>query len=105
MFYVSTSVETKIKTLFLMSHFNLSKKTRNDTLGTRIQCLMSNSRNLNFDFVYVVTKTDNDDKRPQTTSKRPANDHKPPANDHKPPLNNHRRPNKPFPSSNYLIFS
>ena len=29
------SIETKIKTLFLTSYFNLSKK-RNDTLGTRI---------------------------------------------------------------------
>ena len=30
------SIETKIKTLFLISYFNLSKK-RNGTLGTRIK--------------------------------------------------------------------
>ena len=29
------SIETKIKTLFLILYFNLSKK-RNDTLGTRV---------------------------------------------------------------------
>ena len=31
------SIETKIKTLFLISHYSLSKK-RNDTLGTRLPC-------------------------------------------------------------------
>ena len=35
MFCLNFSIETKIKTLFLISYFNLSKK-RNDTLGTRI---------------------------------------------------------------------
>ena len=38
LFYVlclNLSIEKKIKTLFLISHFNLSKK-RNGTLGTRI---------------------------------------------------------------------
>ena len=34
-FCLNFSIETKIKTLFLISYFNLSKK-RNDTLGTRI---------------------------------------------------------------------
>ena len=57
----------------------------------------------------------NDHKLPQTTIKRPQNttndpkssenDRKPPANDHKPPANNHERPSKPFPNSNYLVFS
>ena len=35
-FCLNFSVETKIKTLFLIPYFNLSKK-RNGTLGTRIQ--------------------------------------------------------------------
>ena len=34
-FCLNFSIETKIKTLFLISYFNLSKK-RNGTLGTRI---------------------------------------------------------------------
>ena len=35
MFSLNCSIETKIKTLFLIFYFNLSKK-RNGTLGTRI---------------------------------------------------------------------
>ena len=35
-FCLNFSIETKIKTIFQISYFNLSKKTRNDTLGTRI---------------------------------------------------------------------
>ena len=34
-FCLNFSIETKIKTLFLISYFNLSKK-QNGTLGTRI---------------------------------------------------------------------
>ena len=40
MFYVlclNFSIEIKIKTLFLISYYNLSKK-RNGTLGTRLPC-------------------------------------------------------------------
>ena len=33
---INFSIETKMKALFLISYFNLSKKPRNSTLGTRI---------------------------------------------------------------------
>ena len=68
-------------------------------------------------FAIVVTKTGNDQKRPQTARKRPqttTNDRKSPANDHKFPQTNtsHQqtttiiiKPNKTFPNSNYLVFS
>ena len=51
-FCLNFSIETKIKTLFQISYFNLSKK-RNGTLGTRIRnkMLLDNIRNeffLNF---------------------------------------------------------
>ena len=36
-FCLNFSLETKIKTLFLISYFNLSTKKRNGTLGTRIE--------------------------------------------------------------------
>ena len=36
-------------------------------------------------FYFVVTKTTNKHKRPQTITKPPANNYKPPANDNKPP--------------------
>ena len=39
--YLNFSIETKIKTLLLISYFNLSKK-RNGTLGTRIQNIYGN---------------------------------------------------------------
>ena len=35
-FCLNFSIEMKIKTIFLISYFNLSKKNRNGTLGTRI---------------------------------------------------------------------
>ena len=38
-FCLNFSIETKIKTLFLISYFDLSKK-RNGTLGTRIVVLI-----------------------------------------------------------------
>ena len=37
-FCLNFSIETKIKTFFLISYFNLSKK-RNGTLGTRLICI------------------------------------------------------------------
>ena len=81
--------------------------------------------------VFVVTKTENDHKRLQTTrnhQKPPRNDHTPPANHHKPlqtttnhqeTTTNHQqmtknhqetstikmKPNKIFPNANYLVFS
>ena len=35
-FCLNLSIETKIKTIFQISYFSLSKKKRNGTLGTRI---------------------------------------------------------------------
>ena len=35
-FCLNFSIETKIKTIFQISYFNLAKKNRNGTLGTRI---------------------------------------------------------------------
>ena len=39
-FCLNFSIQTKIKTLFVISYFNLSKK-RNGTLGTRIELLQA----------------------------------------------------------------
>ena len=58
-------------------------------------------------FHFVVAKTSNNHKQPQTTTnqhKLPENDHETSANDHKPPANNHQRPNKPFPNSIFFFF-
>ena len=53
-------------------------------------------------FPVVITKTDNDHKRPANNHKSPSNNHKPSSNNHKPlanyhkpPANNHKQHIKP----------
>ena len=55
-FCLNFSIETKIKTLFLISYFNLSKK-RNGTLGTQIVVLSIFTETLE-QFVVFVSETD-----------------------------------------------
>ena len=54
-FCLNFSIETKMKTLFLISYFNLSKKL-NGTLGVRIRCLYRKTSEIN----KISMKTRND---------------------------------------------